>query len=55
MLTNILVDLNVILDVFLERNGFKASSDVIQLGEVNHNLYISAHSRTYLKMPRSLV
>jgi predicted nucleic-acid-binding protein len=44
MPTNILIDLNVILDVFLERNGFKASSDVIQLGEAgDHSLYISAH------------
>ena len=33
MPTNILIDLNIILDVFLERDGFKASSDVIQLGE----------------------
>jgi predicted nucleic-acid-binding protein len=44
MPTNILIDLNVILDVFLERNGFEASSDVIQLGEAqDHTLYISAH------------
>ena len=44
MPTNILIDLNVILDVFLERSGFKASSDVIQLGETqDHSLYISAH------------
>lgn len=41
---NILNDLNIILDVFLERKGFEASSDVIQLSERgNHNLYISAH------------
>ncbi len=41
---NILIDLNVILDVFLERKGFEASSDVIQLSESkNYNLYISAH------------
>ena len=44
MPTNILIDLNVILDIFLERNGFVASSDVIQLGETqDHTLYISAH------------
>jgi predicted nucleic-acid-binding protein len=44
MPTNILIDLNIILDVFLERNGFEASSNVIQLGEAqDHNLYISAH------------
>lgn len=44
MPTNILVDLNIILDVFLDRSGSKTSSDVIQLGEAqDHNLYISAH------------
>lgn len=41
---NILIDLNIILDVFLERNGFEASSNIIQLGEAqDHSLYISAH------------
>jgi predicted nucleic-acid-binding protein len=44
MPTSILIDLNVILDVFLERSGFQASSDVIQLGEGgDYNIYISAH------------
>lgn len=41
---NILIDLNIIIDVFLERKGYEASSDVIQLGESeSYNLYISAH------------
>jgi predicted nucleic acid-binding protein len=60
---NILIDLNIILDVFLERKGFEASSDVIQLSESkNYNLYISAHivsTLAYLlgnaKVPRSQV
>jgi predicted nucleic-acid-binding protein len=44
MPTSILIDLDIIIDVFLERKGFKASSDVIQLGELeSYNLYISAH------------
>ena len=47
MPTSILIDLNVIIDVFLERKGFEASSNVIQLGELgNHTLYISAHMVT---------
>lgn len=41
---NILVDLNVILDVLLERSGFIASRKILELGERNsHKLYISAH------------
>jgi predicted nucleic acid-binding protein len=40
----ILVDLNVILDVLLERNGFIASRKILELSERNSNeLYISAH------------
>lgn len=41
---NILIDLNVILDVLLERRGFEASRDVLSLGELgSHRLYTSAH------------
>lgn len=44
---NILIDLNVIIDVLLERRGFEASRDVIQLGEAGrHQPYISAHMVT---------
>lgn len=60
---NILIDLNIILDVFLERKGFQASSDLLQLSERgSHNLYISAHSVSTLayllenaKVPRSQI
>lgn len=60
---NILIDLNIILDVFLERKGFEASSDVVQLSENgSYNLYISAHivsTLAYLlenaKVPRSQI
>jgi predicted nucleic-acid-binding protein len=63
MQTNIFIDLNIILDVFLERKGFEASSDVIQLGEQsNTTLHISAHMVTtfvYLlesaKVPRQKI
>lgn len=63
MQTNIFIDLNVILDVFLERKGFELSSDVIQLGEQSSiTLYISAHMVTtfaYLlesaKVPRQKI
>jgi predicted nucleic acid-binding protein len=41
---NILIDLNVILDVLLERKGFETSRDVIQLAEKGGvQIYISAH------------
>ncbi len=41
---NILIDLNVVLDVLLERKGFEASRAVIKLGEYgSHRLYTSAH------------
>ena len=41
---NILIDLNVILDVLLERKGFEASRDVIQLAEKDGlKIHISAH------------
>ena len=44
MQTNILIDLNIIIDVFLERTGFESSTDIIQLGEHDTcRLYISAH------------
>lgn len=44
---NILIDLNVIIDMLLERRGFEASRDVIQLGERGrHRLFISAHMVT---------
>ena len=63
MSTSIFVDLNVIMDVLLERSGFEASSDVIQLGEKEgYKLYISAHMVTtfgYLlenaKVPRQKI
>lgn len=58
---NILIDLNIILDVFLERPGFEASRDILQLQQSSaHDLYISAHivtTLTYLlesaKVPRA--
>lgn len=41
---NILIDLNVILDVLLERSGFESSQAVLRLGETaSFNLSISAH------------
>ncbi|HTE22235.1 MAG TPA: PIN domain-containing protein [Candidatus Limnocylindria bacterium] len=41
---NILVDLNVILDVLLERRGFKASQSVLELQVSNsYNVYVSGH------------
>jgi len=41
---NILIDLNVILDVLLERKGFLASKTVLELNEQDrYHLYISAH------------
>jgi hypothetical protein len=43
----ILVDLNVVLDVFLARPGFEAARDVIQLGEQHGcQIYFSAHGVT---------
>lgn len=60
---NIFVDLNVILDVFLARQGFEASQDIIQLGEqTDYQLWVSAHLVTTLaylleasKVPRSKI
>ena len=44
MQTNILVDLNIIIDVFLARKGFESSSAVLQLSEQKpYTLYVSAH------------
>jgi predicted nucleic acid-binding protein len=44
MQTNILVDPNIIIDVFLERKGFESSSAVLQLAEQkSYTLYVSAH------------
>lgn len=41
---NILVDLNIILDVLLERKGFQASQTILELQESDsHNVYISGH------------
>lgn len=46
---NILIDLNVIVDVFLARPGFEPSRDVILLGEQGMcRLYVSAHMVTTL-------
>lgn len=57
---SILIDLNVILDVFLERPGFEASRDILDLQRApNYELFISAHiitTFTYIlesaKVPR---
>jgi predicted nucleic acid-binding protein len=47
MQKNILIDLNVILDVLLERTGFNSAQRVIELSENNgYRLYISAHMVT---------
>jgi predicted nucleic acid-binding protein len=44
---NILIDLNVIVDVLLQRKGFKESLIVLELGESgSRRLYISAHMVT---------
>lgn len=49
MSKNILIDLNVILDVLLERQGFEASLDILKLAESTAcDLYISAHIVTTL-------
>ncbi len=41
---SILVDLNVILDVLLERDGFEASRSILELQESrSHTVYISGH------------
>lgn len=46
---NIFVDLNVVLDVFLARQGFEASKNVIKLGEQSeYRLWISGHCVTTL-------
>lgn len=46
---NIFIDLNVIVDVLLAREGFELSRDVIKLGEQgNYQLFISAHMVTTL-------
>jgi|SRR5882757_1151474 len=63
MPTNILIDLNIILDVFLERQGHKASSEVIQTGEQHKStLHISGHMVTtfgylleHARVPRQLI
>ncbi len=47
MQKNILIDINVIIDVLLERRGFESSRDVLELSELgSHRLYISAHMVT---------
>ena len=44
---NILIDLNVIIDVLLERQDFESSRDVLELSELGgYRLYISAHAVT---------
>lgn len=41
---NIVVDLNIIMDVFFERMGCDASRQIIKLGEAGtHRLHTSAH------------
>ncbi|HTE22687.1 MAG TPA: PIN domain-containing protein [Candidatus Limnocylindria bacterium] len=48
---NILIDLNVILDVLLERKSFEASLGILRLSERDaYQLYISAHSH-YICLP----
>lgn len=44
----LLIDLNIILDVFLARKGFAASQKILKLSEHGHTLYISAHTVTTL-------
>ena len=47
MSKNILLDLNVLIDVFLERTGYETSRDVIRLGELGKvRLHMSAHAIT---------
>lgn len=42
---NITVDLNVVLDVLLERPGYAAARDVLLLGENgSHRLHLSSHA-----------
>ncbi|HEY1835411.1 MAG TPA: PIN domain-containing protein [Candidatus Saccharimonadales bacterium] len=44
---NLLIDLNVVIDVFLERAGYEASRDVIALGQHDdYRLFLSAHAVT---------
>ncbi len=44
MQENILIDLNIVLDVLLERKGFEASKRILELNESeNYKLHISAH------------
>ena len=43
MQRNILVDLNVILDVLLERPGYKASQAVLEESSSEHTVFISGH------------
>lgn len=60
---NILVDLNIILDVLLERPGFEASRSVLELQEsASYNVHISGHVVTafaylleHAKVPRAEV
>ena len=57
---NILIDLNVILDVLLERSGYQASQSVLELQQTKgHILFISGHTVTtfaylleHAKVPR---
>lgn len=61
MAKNILVDLNVIMDVLLERPGYQASQSVLQLQHTRgHTLFISGHMVTtfaylleYAKVPQA--
>lgn len=44
MQENIFIDLNVVLDVLLERNGFESSRQILELNELtNFKLHISTH------------
>jgi predicted nucleic acid-binding protein len=45
---NIFVDLNIVVDILLERRGFEASRDVIRLGANGCVLHMSGHTVTTL-------
>src|SRR4051812_41316615 len=60
---NIFIDLNIIVDVLIERSGFETSQSILQLGETDDcRLHISAHTVTtlaylleHLKLPQAKI